>query len=122
MGLPFVGIPLFGVMATFVGFWYMATYKGVVFETSLVAYSTIFVLALGLLGITYSVMSASWDPDVDGSTSGLKRSRENLIVREQMSTLSEKDVKDAIQALDKKEKKEEKKGMSSFDKMKKELE
>ena len=46
--LPFVGIPLFGVMATFVGFWYMATVKNVVFETNVVAFSTIFVLVIGL--------------------------------------------------------------------------
>jgi len=132
--LPFVGIPLFGVMGTFIGFWYMATYKGVVYETVLVAYSTIFILVVSLLGITFSVMSASWDPDVEGSTmgikeftsnldsikSGLKRSRETLITREKMSGLSEMEVQNAISVLDKKEEKSVK--LSSLDKLKKELE
>jgi len=132
--LPFVGIPLFGVMATFVGFWYMATVKNIVFETNIVAFSTIFVLLIGLLGITYSVMSASWDPEVEGSTlgidefksnvdslkSGLQRSRENLVTREKMAGLSEEEVQNAIRALDKKEKKEEK--LSKVEKLKKELE
>lgn len=134
--LPFVGIPLFGVMGTFVGFWYMATVKGVMFETNIVAYSTIFVLVIGLMGITYSVMSASWDPDVKGSTlgidefksnvdsikGGLKRSRETLIIREKMAGRSEEEVQNAIRALDKKELKDEKKKLSSMDKLKQELE
>lgn len=47
--LPFVGIPLFGGMGAFVVFWYLATYKNVEFEPSLVAFTTIGILALGLV-------------------------------------------------------------------------
>jgi hypothetical protein len=47
--LPFVGIPLFGGMATFVGFWYMATYRDTQYEPLMVAVSTIGVLVAGLL-------------------------------------------------------------------------
>jgi len=47
--LPFVGIPLFGGMGVFVGFWYMATYRDMSFEPALVAASTIAVLVIGLL-------------------------------------------------------------------------
>ena len=47
--LPFVGIPLFGGMGTFVGFWYMATYKNMEFEPVSVAAATIGVLVVGLL-------------------------------------------------------------------------
>jgi len=47
--LPFVGIPLFGGIGTFVGFWYMATYKDVEFQPVLVAGSTIALLAIGLV-------------------------------------------------------------------------
>ncbi len=47
--LPFVGIPLFGVMGTFVVFWYLATYKNLEFQPALVAFSTIGVLGVSLL-------------------------------------------------------------------------
>ena len=47
--LPFVGIPLFGAMGAFVGFWYMATYRDMEFQPALVAASTIALLAIGLV-------------------------------------------------------------------------
>jgi hypothetical protein len=47
--LPFVGLPLFGIMGAFVTFWYLATYKNLEFDTSLVAVSTIGILVVGLL-------------------------------------------------------------------------
>lgn len=96
--LPFVGIPLFGAMGAFIGFWYMATYRDMEFQPVLVAGTTIALLAIGLVGITYSMMSASWDPEREGSVlgtdefsrnidnikGGLSRSRENAQVREQI--------------------------------------
>ena len=47
--LPFVGLPLFGAMGSFVGFWYMATYRDMEFQPALVAASTIALLAIGLV-------------------------------------------------------------------------
>ena len=47
--LPFVGLPLFLGMGSFVAFWYMATYKEMSFEPSMVAASTILILVFGLL-------------------------------------------------------------------------
>lgn len=47
--LPFVGIPLFGVMGTFVVFWYLATYRNMEFQPALVAFSTIGILGVSLL-------------------------------------------------------------------------
>ncbi len=47
--LPFVGIPLFGVMGTFVLFWYLATYRNMEFQPAMVAFSTIAVLVVSLL-------------------------------------------------------------------------
>lgn len=47
--LPFVGIPLFGVMGTFIVFWYLATYRNLEFQPALVAFSTIAVLGVSLL-------------------------------------------------------------------------
>jgi Photosynthesis affected mutant 68 len=47
--LPFVGVPFFGGMGTFITFWYLSTYKNYEFEPSLVAASTIGLLVIGLL-------------------------------------------------------------------------
>ena len=47
--LPFVGLPLFLGVGAFAGFWYLATYKNMDFEPSLVAGSTIAILVFGLL-------------------------------------------------------------------------
>lgn len=137
--LPFVGIPLFGGMGLFVGFWYFATYKNVEFQPALVAASTIALLVVGLLGITYSVMSASWDPDREGSglgadefstnvnnlREGLARSRENNLLRERMAGLPEEEIQAAIRDLDrrdarKKREEEAKKGLA--EKINKDLE
>mmetsp|Transcript_19323 Transcript_19323/g.46691 ORF Transcript_19323/g.46691 Transcript_19323/m.46691 type:complete len:254 (+) Transcript_19323:259-1020(+) len=96
--LPFVGIPLFGAMGSFVGFWYMATYKDMEFQPVLVAGTSLALLAVGLVGITYSIFSSSWDADREGSLlgtdefsqnlgnikAGLSRSRENAILRDKM--------------------------------------
>lgn len=62
-------------------------------------------------------MSASWDPDREGSflgwdefqlnlqnvQDGLRRSRSNAILREKMSNLSTKEVQEALQDLDRRE-------------------
>ena len=47
--LPFVGIPLFGGIGAFVGFWYMASYRDMEFQPALVAGTTIALLAVGLI-------------------------------------------------------------------------
>lgn len=133
--LPFVGIPLFGVMGAFITFWYLATYKNYEFQPALVAFSTIGILGAGLLGITYSVMSASWDENEDGSAlgvdefkknlgsikDGLKRTRENAILREKMSSLPDQEIEQAISNLDKKEQADKMKKLSAKEKFEKEL-
>ncbi|KAL3807078.1 hypothetical protein ACHAXA_011012 [Cyclostephanos tholiformis] len=47
--LPFVGIPLFGSVGSFVGFWYMATYGDMEFQPAIVATTSFVFLAIGLL-------------------------------------------------------------------------
>ena len=47
--LPFVGVPLLGSMASFVGFWYMATYRDMEFQPAVVATVSFVFLAVGLL-------------------------------------------------------------------------
>eukprot|EP00984_Skeletonema_dohrnii_P024965 scaffold14120_cov90-Skeletonema_dohrnii-CCMP3373.AAC.2 len=108
--IPFVGIPLFGTFASFIGFWYMAVYKDQEFQPALVATTSFVFLAVGLLGITYSVLSASWDDDREGSglgfdefqtnvgnlKDGLARTKENALLREKMAGLSEDEIQRAI--------------------------
>jgi len=134
--LPFVGVPLFGVMAAFITFWYLATYKNYEFQPALVAFTTIAIMGSGLLGITYSVMSASWDEDEDGSAlgvdefkknfgsiqDGLKRTRDNAILREKMSSVSEQEIDAALKELDRKEQVVKSKKLTLEEKLQKDLE
>lgn len=133
--LPFVGVPLFGVMGTFVAFWYLRVYKNLEFSTVAVAVATIGLLVVGLLGITYSVMSASWDEDVEGSTlgleevsknldsikDGLRRSKENVLLRERMAGMPEAEIQAAIRELDKKDEREKMMTMTYEEKLNKEM-
>jgi hypothetical protein len=47
--LPFVGVPLAGSAATFVGFWYLRSYRNLEVQPSLVASASVFFLVVGLL-------------------------------------------------------------------------
>ena len=87
-------------------------------------------------GITYSVMSASWDPDAEGSLlgvdefktnlgniqDGLKRTRENAILREKMTGLPESEIQKAIDDLNKRDEKVLKSKMTMEEKLNKDLE
>ncbi|KAL3784106.1 hypothetical protein HJC23_012738 [Cyclotella cryptica] len=109
--LPFVGVPLLGSMASFVGFWYMATFRDMEFQPAVVATVSFVFLAVGLLGITYSVLSASWDDDREGSTlgfeefsknieslkEGLSRTKENALLRERMAGMSEEEIRKVME-------------------------
>ena len=57
---------------------YMATYKDMVFQPALVATTSFVFLAIGLLGITYSVLSSSWDDDREGSALGIEEFGKNI--------------------------------------------
>jgi hypothetical protein len=59
--LPFVGVPLFGVMGIFVVFWYLATYKNMEFQPALVAFSTIGALGVGLIVSSFFLKGACYD-------------------------------------------------------------
>mmetsp|Transcript_10423 Transcript_10423/g.14727 ORF Transcript_10423/g.14727 Transcript_10423/m.14727 type:complete len:274 (+) Transcript_10423:166-987(+) len=134
--LPFVGIPLFGGMGAFVAFWYFATYRDLEFQPALVAVTTIVLLAFGLLGITYSMMSASWDPEREGSAlgfdefsrnvnnlkEGLSRSKENAVIRERMAGMPESEIQAAIRELDKRDELKKKKEQTLKSKIGSELE
>ena len=61
--LPFVGLPLFGSMASFVGFWYMATYRDMEFQPAIVATVSFVFLAMGLL-VSESRLGLFWYVDL----------------------------------------------------------
>jgi pyruvate/2-oxoglutarate dehydrogenase complex dihydrolipoamide acyltransferase (E2) component len=62
--LPFVGIPLFGAMGSFVGFWYMATYRDMEFQPALVATVSLVLLAVGLVVSTLPLQGISKGGDI----------------------------------------------------------
>ena len=133
--IPFVGIPLFGGMGVFVGFWYFATYKDVQFEPIVVATATVSLLVVSLLGITYSVISASWDDDQKGSAlgvdefkknvgslkEGLQRTKENQLLRERMIGLPEEEIEMAVKDLERREMREAQKKEAFKSRMEKDL-
>ena len=81
-------------------------------------------------------MSASWDPDAEGSLlgvdefktnlgniqDGLKRTRENAILREKMTGLPESEIQKAIDDLNKRDEKVLKSKMTMEEKLNKDLE
>jgi len=131
--LPFVGLPIFGSMGAFVFFWYMATFQNQEFQTAVMAATTIGLLAFGLIGITYSIMSASWDPESDGSVlgveefnknvdnlkEGLGRSREHTIKREK--GLTESEIQASLRDLERRERKASKKSQTFEQKLNDEI-
>lgn len=122
--LTFVGVPLFLGLGSFVVFWYLYTYKDLEVQPLTVAVTTIGLLVVGLLGITYSIFSTSWDEDREGGAlgieeaqrnlgnirEGLGRTRDNAIVRENMAGLSEREIDRAISDLDRRDSKKAEKG------------
>lgn len=66
----FAGLPIMLGAATFVGFYYATTQLDVSILPQVVAYTTQALLFLSFAGITYGVMSASWDEEVEGSLLG----------------------------------------------------
>lgn len=71
------GLPVFGGLAIFVGaFFYFKKYDLVV-QPAMVAYATQVPFILGLLGITYGILSSSWDKE-EGSMLGIDEFKTNL--------------------------------------------
>jgi hypothetical protein len=58
--LPFVGVPLFGGMATFVTFWYLSVYKNIELEPAMVAAGTISWLVVGLVVRSIVLLTCIW--------------------------------------------------------------
>jgi len=73
------GVPLFTGIFGFVAFYVLSTQYEVTFLPSLVGTSTLGIFSLSLVGLTYGIMSASWDPEIEGSFLGFSEFRKNFV-------------------------------------------
>ena len=76
--VPFAGLPVLGAALTFVGFWYANTQLELDLPPQIVAYATQALLLLSFAGITYGVMSTSWDEEEEGSLLGFENVGRNF--------------------------------------------
>jgi hypothetical protein len=76
--VPFAGVPVFGAMLVFVGFWYANTQLELDLPPMIVAYTTIPLLLLSFAGITWGVMSTSLDEGEEGSLFGAEQAKKNV--------------------------------------------
>lgn len=74
----FFGVPVFGGLTIFVGAFLYSKQTDTVIQPNIVAYATQVPFVLGLLGITYGILSASWEPENKGSTLGLDEFKTNV--------------------------------------------
>ena len=74
----FFGIPVFSGLAIFVGAFFYSKQTDTVIQPNIVAYATQVPFVLGLVGITYGILSASWEPDSDGSMLGINEFKTNV--------------------------------------------
>jgi hypothetical protein len=74
----FFGVPVFGGLAIFVGAFFYSKQTDTVIQPSVIAYATQVPFVLGLIGITYGILSASWEPENEGSKLGVSEFKTNL--------------------------------------------
>lgn len=76
--LTFAGLPITAGLALLPAFYYAKKVAGVDLPTWVVYAVQSVAWGGGLLGITYGIVSASWDPAREGSALGLDEARANL--------------------------------------------
>ncbi|KAL1496145.1 hypothetical protein AB1Y20_014765 [Prymnesium parvum] len=76
--VPFAGLPIAGAALIFGGFFYANTQLGLDLPPQLVAYATQLCVLLSFAGITWGVMSTSWDEEVEGSLLGIEQVGKNF--------------------------------------------
>ena len=76
--VPFAGLPVFGSVLLFGGFYFANTQLDLDLPPQIVAYATQALLLLSFAGITYGVMSTSWDEEEEGSWLGLDEAIRNV--------------------------------------------
>ena len=77
--VPFAALPVGGAFLAFVGFWFANTQLDLDITPQIVAYTTQALFLLGFGGITYGVMSTSWDEADEGSGLGLDEAKSNWV-------------------------------------------
>merc|ERR1711976_4909 len=81
----FAGVPVFTGFLMFPAFYYLKVVQDIDLPTWVVYIATGLAFGGGLAGISYGVLSASWDPRRKGSALGLTEFKANLpILMEQM--------------------------------------
>jgi len=73
----FFGVPVFGGLAIFVGAFFYSKKYDMVVPPAMIAYATQVPFVLGLMGITYGIISSSWDEE-PGSALGLTEAKINI--------------------------------------------
>mmetsp|Transcript_10017 Transcript_10017/g.16752 ORF Transcript_10017/g.16752 Transcript_10017/m.16752 type:complete len:254 (+) Transcript_10017:81-842(+) len=73
----FFGVPVFGGLTIFVGAFFYSKKYDMVVPPAIIAYATQVPFVVGLLGITYGILSASWDNE-PGSALGIKEFKTNF--------------------------------------------
>ena len=74
----FGGVPVFLGIGVFVWFYFQATNEDNVFQPTAVAAATTVPWVLGLLGIGFGALSASWDEEDEGSALGVDEIKLNV--------------------------------------------
>lgn len=77
--LPFTFVPVLGGIALFGFFLYLAKNTEIDVPPAFVAFSTQVPFLAALAGISYSIMSTSWDPEVEGSFWGFTEFKANVL-------------------------------------------
>ncbi|KAJ1403805.1 hypothetical protein B484DRAFT_338303 [Ochromonadaceae sp. CCMP2298] len=73
----FFGVPVFGGLTIFVGAFFYGRSNNLVVPPALIAYATQLPFVLGLVGITYGILSSSWDTE-PGSALGFTEFQTNF--------------------------------------------
>jgi len=76
--VPFAALPVLATFATFAGFYYANTQLELDLPPQIVAYATQALLLLSFAGITYGVMSTSWDENEEGTLLGWENVGPNI--------------------------------------------
>ena len=74
----FFGIPVFGGLSIFVGAFFYSKNSDSIIPPYIIAYATQVPFVLGLIGISYAILSSSWDEDKEGSLLGIDEIKINL--------------------------------------------
>mmetsp|Transcript_50487 Transcript_50487/g.163589 ORF Transcript_50487/g.163589 Transcript_50487/m.163589 type:complete len:264 (-) Transcript_50487:189-980(-) len=76
--VPFAGLPVFGAFLVFVGAYYANTQLDLDVPPQVIAYATQACFALSFAGITWGVLSTSWDEETEGSLLGSEQVGRNV--------------------------------------------